>query len=1504
MSDEEGSDLVQFTFEHHLNTLPRNTSTLIDRLKALEVALYEGHKVAFDPKSLYEIARILVSPKLIQHKDVGVKAHTAYCICDILRLCAPDAPYNLAELQKIFSLFIDQIALIDSPNDIYYKEHYYILEQIAYTESIALIVDFQNVEPLTIKIFRLFYKIAETFGKTNLELEFTLTKILSTLTAELETLPSEAVDIVISRFFSPPPKSTLEGNQSLPLQSIGYQMSKAICTDHVDIMTRHANQYFADILTNLSTFDDDYTESHKDDKKDSKRDSLKKQAQERLLTLAEQIWIAVPDLLSSIMGQLEQGLSTEDPVFRELTTKTIGNIIGYSPSRIAFVKNHFSTWKAWLGRSLDKLPTIRIAWINATPSIITSRIDVAAEVAKVLSDKLTDPDEKVRIAACNAVGNLSVETIAAKLDKSFSFEELFSRLRDKKPSVRTVAFDVIGNLFKEAYHYIEEGNTTYLRIFGPIPQKIFEQAYLNDREVIGMIDITLNTCICTQDTDDTKRTTRLLTILNNMEETGRNAFNATIKRQFQLSKALVTVFAIKKEAGNKPLSEAQLKKIESCIKWMSTTFNDSLGAENLIVSLFEQTDKSVGKNLQTCINPEADYKTVFKAVNDLLSKFKAHHRLLSIFLYRVSFLILNRSTINPVIEISKNSSSNLSSIAHELLKTISASQPALMKSHVSDLISIIERTEVGTKGSTDTLKATNLLADRFADMLPQTSTFFNSLVDFATTGSPEEATEAIKLITYSEKKELYYNKVIDVVTELDLKNNLLATYLSAITELYRTIPLLIEPKSDQIFPFLTKVISTNQLVAKDDDPLWVEDKDLNTECQAKVLALKIYVKRLMYALSDMSTIESFSKLVFTLLASTIVNIGELVRVEHSATPEFYKSRMRLEAGIQFLELATGPDIRKLIKTKEVTKLAFLVQDSVLEVRKRFLHSLMNYWSTRSISNRFLPLIFMAAFERNRDLNHYVSTWIRSRAEVNERRALADPKNNDPELIAFELCLPSLIHMVVHYHGNLEESGDETLDSLAATAIAASENTEKKTSETHKVLPPILRRISIYLLFYLTNVATESNISLIYYVSQRVKNFQDNVDESKSSQLYLVSDMAQLIIKKFQEFRGWQLSSWPGSIRLPSDIFKQAPWETVGKKVSQTSYLLPIYTKSLEDFVRKKLFKLRKQNGEYFGGPEADALLDDDVEENEGAAEAGEKTNGTKSRKRSGAGEPSASKRRKTSGATRQTKLTMYGKKRKARNGRIDDDDDEDIEETKARRSSAANKPRNKLFEPKRRSNRLAAASVKDTSLKEASSSDDFEDYLSEEEELESDEEQEEEETKEEKEEEKEDEQEEDEDEEEEEEKEEIPKPNLQPKPKPKQQKQPKQLAQSKQPRQTRLRRQLRKKEEEEDHESEELEEEPEEALSKKTRNGRTAPKRASTTSTTTTTTTTASSSKKTKAVAKPTNTRAKRKSIPKKKEEKVVEEKENILIDDDDEIGSLSELSYDSDLAAEADFLL
>lgn len=78
---------------------PIPIANLIKRLEKLsnELAAFEQEETDLD--SIRPVAQKLINRNLVQHKDKGVKAYTACCLVDILRLFVPDAPYTNDELK-------------------------------------------------------------------------------------------------------------------------------------------------------------------------------------------------------------------------------------------------------------------------------------------------------------------------------------------------------------------------------------------------------------------------------------------------------------------------------------------------------------------------------------------------------------------------------------------------------------------------------------------------------------------------------------------------------------------------------------------------------------------------------------------------------------------------------------------------------------------------------------------------------------------------------------------------------------------------------------------------------------------------------------------------------------------------------------------------------------------------------------------------------------------------------------------------------------------------------------------------------------------------------------------------------------------------------------------------------------------------------------------------------------------------------------------------------------
>jgi sister chromatid cohesion protein PDS5 len=75
------------------------TAELLRRLEVLSTELREMDQEQSDKDSLTSVANELAGQNLIGHKDRGVRAFTACCLVDVLKICAPDAPFTATQLR-------------------------------------------------------------------------------------------------------------------------------------------------------------------------------------------------------------------------------------------------------------------------------------------------------------------------------------------------------------------------------------------------------------------------------------------------------------------------------------------------------------------------------------------------------------------------------------------------------------------------------------------------------------------------------------------------------------------------------------------------------------------------------------------------------------------------------------------------------------------------------------------------------------------------------------------------------------------------------------------------------------------------------------------------------------------------------------------------------------------------------------------------------------------------------------------------------------------------------------------------------------------------------------------------------------------------------------------------------------------------------------------------------------------------------------------------------------
>lgn len=251
-------------------------------------------------------------------------------------------------------------------------------------------------------------------------------------------------------------------------------------------------------------------------------------------------------------------------------------------------------------------------------------------------------------------------------------------------------------------------------------------------------------------------------------------------------------------------------------------------------------------------------------------------------------------------------------------------------------------------------------------------------------------------------------------------------------------------------------------------------------------------------------------------------------------------------------------MNNFIKPSDIIKLINLVEDESLPVRKTFLEQLKDYVANELISIKFLPLVFFTAYEPDVELKTTTKIWI------NFTFGLKSFKKGT----IFERALPRLIHAIAHHPDiveGLDSEGDAYLNALT-TAID-------------------------YLLFYFDSIAAQENFSLLYYLSERVKNYQDKlvedeIDEEEGPQkeeapkkhrpygqkMYIIGELSQMILLNLKEKKNWQHSAYPGKLNLPSDLFK--PFATVQEaQLSFKTYIPESLTEKIQNNIKAKIGRI-------------------------------------------------------------------------------------------------------------------------------------------------------------------------------------------------------------------------------------------------------------------------------------------------------------------------------------------
>lgn len=79
------------------------------------------------------------------HVDDSFRFLTPSCLEELLRICAPEPPFNEPHQELVFRLPVDQLAVLVSPTDPMEAVRFSILEQLATFKSFVVISELLDI---------------------------------------------------------------------------------------------------------------------------------------------------------------------------------------------------------------------------------------------------------------------------------------------------------------------------------------------------------------------------------------------------------------------------------------------------------------------------------------------------------------------------------------------------------------------------------------------------------------------------------------------------------------------------------------------------------------------------------------------------------------------------------------------------------------------------------------------------------------------------------------------------------------------------------------------------------------------------------------------------------------------------------------------------------------------------------------------------------------------------------------------------------------------------------------------------------------------------------------------------------------------------------------------------------------------------------------------------------------------------------------------------------------
>ncbi|KAJ2395860.1 Sister chromatid cohesion protein pds5 [Coemansia sp. RSA 2603] len=574
---------------------------------------------------------------------------------------------------------------------------------------------------------------------------------------------------------------------------------------------------------------------------------------------------------------------------------------------------------------------------------------------------------------------------------------------------------------------------------------------------------------------------------------------------------------------------------------ISARFPEKAKMESALTQMAGLRDSEVYKGLRATMNAENDIKAVRKYQKSALKKLASlAPNILDTTapLWKcVGLTTINRVLVPFLIQYVSSSSSSSLALGRSmdesqtdlggtsglLLEYITRVFPEMLQSYKIELFDVAELRSDAVVAVEDRLALLVKFAKAIPGGVPRSDELENQLASFVRSGvSVRQAKYAAYLITQIEGSEALCAVLVgDTVDNLDNAHiEKRAPAFAALSRFAQYAPAAFATYAERTSAFLIQTVLMGKFGVQDDDAdnmddgdddgsssdEWVERSRLDDAALSKVYAVKILTNWLV-GMDLQSVTRDRAQSVVGTLRQLVRGSGEMQ--QEGKTAPGTKQHLQLTAASCMLKVSSVKQFRDLLSAADIESLALVVQNPCFEVRSAFLlDKLLPMLVGWRLHVRFIPVVFLVAHDPEASLRDNV------RHVVQLRLSQIRPSPGSPSVV--EDSLVRLLYMLA-FHPDWDDSRMvETLELFAR-----------------------------YIEFYITCVCSSQNVSLLFCYAGEIKAYRARADavsrvgqtaDMYTRRLYVVSELAQYLLREKSASANWPVNVYPGKLVLPSDIF--------------------------------------------------------------------------------------------------------------------------------------------------------------------------------------------------------------------------------------------------------------------------------------------------------------------------------------------------------------------------------